>query len=329
MKNTATRSSRRAHGRYRSHDDDFGGGPEGGRPDGGRPSGGLASGRRPGGGSVGGPLMSNPWYGSRQAGRTARAPTMPVVDPWSAPPEDVRVRRVRWGIPDVVLAWVGGFVAAVVYSGIALAAEPDLLDRNVTPAWYIIGALVVQNAAIVGVLVVVADRKGRGSLTRDFGLVSPLRVLGGTRTAAWIAAGAVGSVLASVLLRPIADLAHLNDSAQEVSKSVEKASGVGLVLLFLGIVLLAPIVEELLFRGALLRGLQRRWSAPTAVFVSAAIFALVHVLGDPNSYSVVPGLLLLGLVSGYEASRTGNLARSVCLHMGFNLLSAVFLVLNR
>ena len=125
-----------------------------------------------------------------------------------------------------------------------------------------------------------------------------------------------------------ADLANLKDSAQEVSKTVERAGGPGLVLLMLGVVLVAPIVEELLFRGALLRALQRRFTVPVAVLCSAAVFAGVHVVGDPGSYYVVPGLLLLGLVSGYQASKTGDLSRSVMLHLGFNLLSALSLVLK-
>src|SRR5436190_22627913 len=81
MKNTATSSSTRTHGRYRIHDDDpFGVG------DGGRPSPGLPSGRRPGGGSDGGRLMAAPreanrpslltgpsWYGLGSRGSVVMA----------------------------------------------------------------------------------------------------------------------------------------------------------------------------------------------------------------------------------------------------------------
>jgi hypothetical protein len=37
----------------------------------------------------------------------------------------------------------------------------------------------------------------------------------------------------------------------------------------------------------------------------------------------VPGLLLLGLISGYQAVKSGDLSRSVLLHVGFNLFSAL------
>ncbi len=232
--------------------------------------------------------------------------------------------RVRWGIPDALLAWLAGLVGSL----FALPLAEPGVDAADQPARFILAALLLQNLAIVLALIWISKAKGQGSLGRDFGLVWPFDRMHPGRVLGWIAAGAGWSIGAAVLLRPIAELADLDDSAQQVSKTVEDASGVGLVLLFLGIVLVAPVVEELLFRGVLLRSLQRRFSMPVAVFVSAAVFAGIHVVGDPGSYYVVPGLLLLGLISGYQASRTGDLSRSVLLHMGFNLLSAVALVLG-
>jgi len=232
--------------------------------------------------------------------------------------------RLRWGLPDVALAWLAGILAS-------LFALP-LADPNVStsdqPVRFIIAALLLQNLGIVLALMLVSDRKGQRSLGRDFGLVWPFDRIGVGRVLGWIGIGAGLSIVASVLLKPISDLANLKDSAQEVSKTVERAGGPGLVLLMLGVVVVAPVVEELLFRGALLRALQRRFTVPVAVFVSAAVFAGVHVVGDPGSYYVVPGLLLLGLVSGYQAVKTGDLSRSVMLHLGFNLLSALSLVLK-
>ena len=91
--------------------------------------------------------------------------------------------------------------------------------------------------------------------------------------------------------------------------------------------LLAPLTEELLFRGALLRSLLRKVTPEVAVFVSAVVFGLVHVLGDPSVGTLIalPAIVLLGVVSGYQAVKTGDLARSILLHVGFNALSVVFL----
>ena len=97
-------------------------------------------------------------------------------------------------------------------------------------------------------------------------------------------------------------------------------------MLGLAVGILAPVVEESLFRGALLRGLLRRMTAPWAILLSAVIFAAVHVVGDPGAGYVFPGLLLLGLVSGYQALRTGASPARCSSHIGFNLLSTIFLL---
>jgi membrane protease YdiL (CAAX protease family) len=238
--------------------------------------------------------------------------------------------RLRWGLPDVLLAWLAGFLCAIVFSVFAAGIDPDLVDKidaDEIPTWYLVGALIAQSGATVLALLFISDRKGQRSLARDFGLVPPWRTLHARGVGAWLAVGVGVQLLAAVVLVPINQIADLDESAQDVGRTVERAGGVGLVLLVLGVVVLAPVVEELLFRGALLRALQRKWSAPVAVFVSAALFAGIHVVGDPGSYPYLPAWAILGLVSGYQAVRTGDLARSVLLHMGFNLVGAVTLIL--
>jgi membrane protease YdiL (CAAX protease family) len=227
-------------------------------------------------------------------------------------------------LPDVLLAWLAGLLGSVL--ALPLAESDASLSEQ--PLRFVIAALLLQNLAIVGALVLITERKGQRSLARDFGLVWPIDRMRAGAVAGWVAAGAGLSLVAAALVQPIAELADIDETAQEVSKTVENANGVGLVLLLVSVSLVAPIVEELLFRGALLRALQRRFAAPVAVFASAVIFAGVHVMGDTSSYPVVPGLLLLGLVSGYQALKSGDLSRSVLLHVGFNVLSAISLALT-
>jgi membrane protease YdiL (CAAX protease family) len=247
---------------------------------------------------------------------------MSAVDPNPAP----RARaRVRWGLPDVALAWFAGLLASLF---LALPFYDSDRPAGDQPVRYLVAAVLLQNLGIVLALIFVSKRKGQDSLGRDFGLVWPFDRLESGAVVGWIAAGAGLSIVGSMILRPIIEIAGLDEPAQQVSQTVEDATGAGLALLVISVVLVAPAVEELLFRGALLRALQRRFSAPMAVFVSAAIFAGIHVLGDPDSGYVIPALLLLGLVSGYQAVKRGDLSRCVLLHMGFNLLSTIALVLS-
>lgn len=226
--------------------------------------------------------------------------------------------RIRWGIPDAAIAWAVGFVAAV--PAVAGLEAGESLGPARTA-----GAVILQNAGIVAVLWLISRLKGQDSLVRDFGLPS-VHSVSARRVGTWIGLGVLGSIVVNVVLLPIQRLGDLDQSAQDVAKTVRDARGPALVALFLAVVVVAPLVEELLFRGVLLRALQRRLSTPTAIVGSALVFAALHVTGGSEAYAVVPGLFLLGLASGVVAVRTGDLTRSVLLHMGFNLLSVVLLV---
>ncbi len=203
--------------------------------------------------------------------------------------------------------------------------DPDHPNRPNT----LIVLICAQNFAIIAWLAMVARRKGTGSLRSDFGLTLRRPVAAWFADVPWFFAG-VGLQLAA--LAPIALLNEIygHTAQQDVVKTADHASGWQVPVLALTIVLLAPLTEELLFRGALLRSLLRKVSPTVAVLLSAVVFGLVHALGDPSVGTVIamPAIILLGIVSGYQAAQTGNLSRSILLHVGFNALSVVFLFTN-
>jgi membrane protease YdiL (CAAX protease family) len=222
---------------------------------------------------------------------------------------------VRWGLPDVVLAW------AIGVGGSLLAAAPFVNDEGKIPDRLEVQAtlvlLLVQSLAVAGWLWYVAARKGLGNPTLDFGLRLDLRDW------PWVVGGLLLAIVATGLVEPITELANLRDTSQDVAQTFEDARGVEQVLFAIAVVTVAPAVEELLFRGALLRSLLRRTGPPVAIFVSALAFALVHVVGDPGTGYYVAAFLLLGLVSGWRAWATGSLSQSIALHAGFNLLAVI------
>jgi membrane protease YdiL (CAAX protease family) len=79
---------------------------------------------------------------------------------------------------------------------------------------------------------------------------------------------------------------------------------------------LAPITEEMFFRGLLQTAFRylfkRSWPA---IFLSAALFALVH------PWWTWPQIFFLGICLGYAYERTANLWMSITMHASFNLLS--------
>lgn len=74
-------------------------------------------------------------------------------------------------------------------------------------------------------------------------------------------------------------------------------------------VLVAPVMEELVFRGLLLQGLRRHWPTAPAVLITAMLFALFHV----NPWQFM-GPLFLGLIFGWLTVRSGSLWPAILAH---------------
>ncbi len=91
----------------------------------------------------------------------------------------------------------------------------------------------------------------------------------------------------------------------------------GRALLLTAAVVVAPVAEEVIFRGILLPGLAAHMRTGTALVVSSSIFALFHVPSHGLG-AVMPGVL--GLVFGWARLRTGGLAAPMVLHAANNLL---------
>jgi membrane protease YdiL (CAAX protease family) len=77
----------------------------------------------------------------------------------------------------------------------------------------------------------------------------------------------------------------------------------------LRVVILAPIVEELIFRGVIFSGFQRIYPAFWAIFFSALLFGLFHL----NPWQLGP-TFLLGLLLGFVRLRTGSLLAAIFTH---------------
>jgi membrane protease YdiL (CAAX protease family) len=97
--------------------------------------------------------------------------------------------------------------------------------------------------------------------------------------------------------------------------------------LILAAVVVAPVAEELYFRGFLLQGLWRSFGPRWAIGISAVVFGLFH-FGGARLQAVLPMIsaTLIGVVLGYLFVRTRNLAVTVLAHALVNGV-AVSLVL--
>jgi membrane protease YdiL (CAAX protease family) len=100
------------------------------------------------------------------------------------------------------------------------------------------------------------------------------------------------------------------------------ASGAGKVLLFLVVVVGAPLVEELVYRGMLQTAMTRRVRDLLGMVLVAMWFAVVHF--QPVE---TPGLFVIGLVLGSCALYTRRLGMGVMAHMAFNATGLVLVAM--
>jgi membrane protease YdiL (CAAX protease family) len=227
----------------------------------------------------------------------------------------------RWGLGEVAIGIVASFVLSTLIGGLIIAIA-GWNSSDEIPMW---GLALLQIPLWAGYLGAVLYAGGRGhGVVGDFGArVRPLDVPVG------IAIGvATQLILLPALYAPVfwltsADSDELSRPAKELS---DRAGGPASWLLFALLVgIIAPVVEELFYRGLFLRSLEKRGAAPwAAVVVSAVVFAAVHM-----QVLQFPGLLAFGLVSGVLAVRTGRLGPSILAHIGFNLTTVVVLYLGR
>lgn len=87
---------------------------------------------------------------------------------------------------------------------------------------------------------------------------------------------------------------------------------------YLTIGLLAPLSEEIVFRGAILRALLSRFSPVVAIIISALFFMLIHM--NPAQ---MPHAFLIGLLLGWMYWRTGSILPGVAYHWANNSIAYV------
>lgn len=166
--------------------------------------------------------------------------------------------------------------------------------------------------------------KGSGRLAVDFGLrMRPLDTVSGVVVGV-VAQAALVPLIALVL----SPLVGRPDTSGPVNDLVESAHGFGLLGLALFVVVGAPVVEELFFRGLVLRSLRRRMPDSVAIPLSAVAFGLAHfqALSAAGLVVVITTLTVLGIVLAVLAVRYDRLGPSIWAHAAFNAYTVVVLV---
>jgi membrane protease YdiL (CAAX protease family) len=228
------------------------------------------------------------------------------------------------GIKGGGIAAVGagiGFAASIAVAiGFLIATSGHLDDQN---PWYLLSSQLALWAGFVCAPIVASRQNGTRSLVRDFGLSWPR----------WrdlyrgLAGGLLGRLPPTLVLLLLVLATHgLNTStaAGRQIGGVTPEGTAGWIVSALILVVGAPVIEELFFRGLVQGAFTRRVGAIPAIFVTALIFSIAHILNEgPFAPLVIfPGALVLG----YLRHRYGRLAPGMVAHGVFNALGFALLL---
>jgi membrane protease YdiL (CAAX protease family) len=284
--------------------------------------------------------------------KSRRGRAKPAVTTASEPKEPASGRVPvgnSFGLPEAMFGVVAGFVLAFVAVSVyaALSLHPRHPSQYGEDVVSLIALWVGLVAAVVAATRIAArdhlgaragrtgragraDVKGVGSVVRDYGLA--------LRPWPDIPLGIVAGVASQYLLVPVVEapllpfVHHLYTRLGHPAQSLTgDAFGTGLVVLAVLVCVGSPVVEELFFRGLLLRSLLGtfeqigpRLGPALSIVVTALVFALVHF----EALQFL-GLAGFGVVLGVLAWRTGRLGPSIVAHMTFNTVTIIAIVVAR
>lgn len=236
----------------------------------------------------------------------------------SAPPQPPSeyLPGTEWRYRDVLFAFLAGLAGSFLVTAVMVAGGADPFDP--LPFALIFAGQAIGSLAVIARL---SRTRGTGSIARDTGF--------DLRLGDWwgVPAGMALQVAIALLTAPLIFWVFGDDPPQQEVSEVagSSESPVEQIAIIVSVAVLAPILEEVIFRGMLLSALRRSLSAWPAIVVSAAVFAGIHLV-DPSAIAVVPGLFILGIVLGWVALKRGDLSLAIALHSGINLLAAILLL---
>jgi membrane protease YdiL (CAAX protease family)/uncharacterized RDD family membrane protein YckC len=254
----------------------------------------------------------------------AQQPPPQYPPPPQAPPEPPKpVGPDRWDVPwgfsGSIWGLIGGLLLVVIVPPLlVLPFDPNIADPDKASD----AAILATQALFDGMLVAVAI--GMASSWR-FSLKEALSRLGlkGFEGSAFgwmflvLGLYYAGALLFSALV--------LKPDQEDIGKELGVCNpGIGIAIFaVLAIVVLAPVAEEIFFRGFFFAGLRTRWSLWPSALLSGAIFGLVHAPTGPTAAIPLAGL---GVGLAWLYNKTGSIYPCMLAHFLNNALAIAVVI---
>ena len=223
--------------------------------------------------------------------------------------------NLKRGLTDVVLYLIIFIVVQIImmyagtgiWAGIKGEGYQATLQAASTGGNAILTALVSVFSSVITLIIFLKTKWT--PLTRGYLLSKPWGTL------LWVALFSLGTIIPLSFLYEQLGI-EMDENTQQIITSIMKEPWG-----YVAVGILAPLAEEVVFRGAILRtllGIMSKKNYWVAIMISAAIFGIVHA-----NLAQFINALLMGLLLGWMYYRTGSLVPGILLHWINNTMAYV------
>jgi len=232
-------------------------------------------------------------------------------------------RRPPWGIKDILVVLVLVFLASFIFTSISarfLYRVPLFVPGlNSREALLFFATGFVQALCFIGLVFFYVSGKYRASLAA----VGFTRFSRGDVICTGVLGGLGILVVVMFMMSMIASLVHKTPPPQPLAELIVKSrSWQSLVISFLLVGVLAPLSEEIYFRGFVYPAIRSQLGVLPAVLISASFFGALHF----DLLRFFP-LALGGAALAVMCERTGSLFPSIAAHSTWNITMMLILFL--
>jgi hypothetical protein len=261
----------------------------------------------------------------------APVPVLPPPDPYAALPLDLRVpwNGADLGLFLIIYLGINFILGLVVFGGAAVVLHKSLTalqnDPVLFPAVAVVTQVLISAATIIYFWVLVRIRRSKSSIQppEGFWRTMGFRQLGpaGT-TSSRILLCLLGGVGLSIIISIFSGLAG-KQPPTPIDNLFQSRTAIILLMGF-GI-LVAPLVEEMMFRGFLYPVVARSFGVVAGVLFTGILFGSFHALQLWGAWPLVALLMGVGIVFTWVRARTHSVSASLLMHIAYN--STLFVAL--
>ena len=212
------------------------------------------------------------------------------------------IKKKKNYYPNVAQSW--GIVGIAILSMLLFSPVSILLNKVFEPISFLVYYLLAMGVPLVIAHLIRYKRTGINKYNLTLSSVKIMALVSISIIA-----------IQTGIIFPIVSSLPMPESIKEIFLELGNKNG---VFSFIAIVIAAPVIEELIFRGIILNGLLRKYSPIKSIIISSILFGIAHL----NPWQFISAFLI-GIFSGWVYYRTRKLSLSILIHLVNNLFAFI------